>query len=58
MRNFQLTNSSGHDIAWIFAALLAFCDQAGLIGREMFAINGVKLPSNASTGASRGTCTA
>ncbi|MEO8035523.1 MAG: IS1182 family transposase [Acidobacteriota bacterium] len=36
------------DIARVFAAVLAICDQEGLIGREMFAIDGVKLPSNAS----------
>ncbi len=36
------------DIAQVFAAVLAVCDQQGLIGREMFAIDGVKLPSNAS----------
>ncbi|MEO6445313.1 MAG: transposase [Gemmatimonadaceae bacterium] len=38
----------GDDIAHVFAAVLAVCDQQGLIGREMFAIDGVKLPSNAS----------
>jgi len=38
----------GGDIARVFAAVLAVCDQQGLIGREMFAIDGVKLPSNAS----------
>ena len=38
----------GDDIARVFAAVLAVCDQHGLIGREMFAIDGVKLPSNAS----------
>lgn len=38
----------GDDIAHVFAAILAICDVQGLIGREMFAINGVKLPSNAS----------
>jgi hypothetical protein len=38
----------GEDIAHVFAAVLAVCDQQGLIGREMFAIDGVKLPSNAS----------
>ena len=27
--------------------VLAICDAQGLIGREMFAIGGVKLPSNA-----------
>ncbi len=36
------------DIAHVFAAVLAVCDRQGLIGREMFAIDGVKLPSNAS----------
>ncbi|MCZ8206221.1 transposase, partial [Gemmatimonas sp.] len=35
-------------IAPIFAAVLAVCDRQGLIGREMFAIDGVKLPSHAS----------
>ena len=38
----------GPDIAHVYAAVLAVCDQQGLIGREMFAIDGVKLPSNAS----------
>ncbi|MCU0650539.1 MAG: transposase [Gemmatimonadaceae bacterium] len=35
-------------IAPLFGAVLAICDRQGLIGREMFAIDGVKLPSNAS----------
>ncbi len=38
----------GEEIAHVFAAVLAVCDHEGLIGREMFAIDGVKLPSNAS----------
>jgi len=38
----------GDDIAKVFAGVLAVCDAEGLIGREMFAIDGVKLPSNAS----------
>ena len=38
----------GTDIVPVFAAVLAVCDKQGLIGREMFAIDGVKLPSNAS----------
>ncbi|GAB1342128.1 IS1182 family transposase [Gemmatimonas sp.] len=38
----------GEQIAPIFAAVLAVCERQGLIGREMFAIDGVKLPSNAS----------
>ena len=41
-------SSLGADIAPIFAAVLSVCDSQGLIGREMFAIDGVKLPSNAS----------
>ncbi len=36
------------DIAQVLAAVLAVCDGQGLIGREMFAIDGVKLPSHAS----------
>jgi transposase len=38
----------GEDIAKLFAQVLWLCDRQGLIGREMFAIDGVKLPSNAS----------
>ena len=38
----------GDDIAKLFAQVLTLCDRQGLIGREMFAIDGVKLPSNAS----------
>jgi transposase len=36
------------EIARMFAAVVAICDREGLVGREMFAIDGVKLPSNAS----------
>ena len=35
-------------IAAVFGQVLAVLDSEGLIGREMFAIDGVKLPSNAS----------
>ncbi|MDP2195303.1 MAG: transposase [Rhodocyclaceae bacterium] len=38
----------GDDIAKLFAQVLYLCDRQGLIGREMFAIDGVKLPANAS----------
>lgn len=38
----------GEPIAEVFAQVLTVCDQEGLIGRQMFAIDGVKLPSNAS----------
>jgi len=36
------------EIVSIFRDVLLICDEAGLIGREMFAVDGVKLPSNAS----------
>jgi transposase len=35
-------------ISKIFRDVLLVCDEAGLIGKEMFAVDGVKLPSNAS----------
>ena len=38
----------GDNIARLFTQILFICDKQGLIGREMFAIDGVKLPSNAS----------
>ena len=36
------------DIARVLAAVLAVCDGQGLIGRAMFAIDGLTLPNNAS----------
>ena len=44
----HLVSTLRDDIAQGFAAVLAVCDGQGLIGREMFAIDGVRLPSNAS----------
>lgn len=38
----------GDAVAKLFAQVLVVCDRQGLIGRELFAIDGVKLPSNAS----------
>lgn len=38
----------GEAVRRIFTQVLLVCDRQGLIGREMFAIDGVKLPSNAS----------
>jgi transposase len=38
----------GEDIAAVFGAVLAICQQQGLIGGALFAIDGVKLPSQAS----------
>jgi transposase len=37
----------GDEVSAIFAQVLMICDRQGLIGRQMFAIDGVKLPSNA-----------
>ena len=39
---------SGKAIAALFGQVLVVLDEAGLISREMFAVDGVKLPSNAS----------
>lgn len=36
------------DITELFTQVLLTCDAQGLIGRQMFAIDGVKLPSNAA----------
>jgi len=44
----HFVSTPGAEIAAVFGAVLAVCDQQGLIGREWFAIDGVKLPSNAS----------
>jgi transposase len=44
----QFVSTLDDDIATVFAGVLAVCDAQGLIGREMFAIDGVKLSSNAS----------
>jgi transposase len=38
----------GDDVAVLFKQVLMTCDRLGLIGKELFAIDGVKLPSNAS----------
>jgi transposase len=38
----------GEDVKPLFAQVLMTCDSMGLIGKELFAIDGVKLPSNAS----------
>ena len=36
------------EIASLFKQVLMMCDELGLIGKDMFAIDGCKLPSNAS----------
>ena len=38
----------GDQLLPLFTQVLITCDKQGLIGRQMFAIDGVKLPSNAS----------
>jgi hypothetical protein len=38
----------GNEIHGLVTQVLLTCDRMGLIGREMFAIDGVKLPANAS----------
>jgi len=41
-------SSMGAAVCEVFTQVLMICDRQGLIGRAMFAIDGVKLPSNAS----------
>lgn len=44
----HFASSLSAEITTIFRNVLLVCNEAGLIGKEMFAIDGVKLPSNAS----------
>jgi len=44
----KFVSGLGEQIKPLFAQVLMTCDAQGLIGRDMFAIDGVKLPSNAS----------
>lgn len=44
----EFISSSKREIAQLFGQVLLICDAEGLIGKEMFAIDGCKLPSNAS----------
>jgi len=44
----KFVRALGDEACRIFAQVLLICDRQGLIGREMFAIDGVKLPSNAA----------
>ena len=41
-------SSMADEIVPLFLEVLMICDELGLIGREMFAIDGCKLPSNTS----------
>ena len=38
----------GDEVASLFSQVLLTCDRIGLVGKTMFAIDGVKLPANAS----------
>jgi transposase len=44
----EFISSSKSEIVHLFGQVLLICDAEGLIGKEMFAIDGCKLPSNAS----------
>lgn len=44
----NFVSSCENEIISVFRDILFVCDQEGLIGKDMFAIDGVKLPSNAS----------
>lgn len=44
----DFVSRSPEAIANLFGQIVLMCDQLGLIGKEMFAIDGCKLPSNAS----------
>ncbi len=41
-------STGGEALCHLFTQVLMVCDRQGLIGRQLFAIDGVKLPSNAS----------
>ena len=41
-------SSLDQEIVKLFLEVLLICDEMGLIGKEMFAVDGCKLPSNAS----------
>ena len=44
----RFVSSMHNEIADLFLQVLMVCDERGLIGKEMFAIDGCKMPSNAS----------
>ena len=44
----NFVSSMAVEIASLFRDILMVCDEEGLIGRDMFAVDGCKLPSNAS----------
>ena len=52
----DFVSSVGDDARTLFTQILAICDRQGLIGREMFAIDGVKLPSKCLESQKRHPC--
>ncbi len=44
----EFISTSRQEIIHLFLEILLICDEMGLIGKEMFAVDGCKLPSNAS----------
>jgi transposase len=44
----DFVSKTGEEVIRLFLQVLLVCDRMGLIGREMFAVDGVKMPSNAS----------
>jgi transposase len=44
----EFVSSSGERIVRLFQEVLLVCDSMGLLGKELFAIDGVKLPGNAA----------
>jgi transposase len=44
----DFVSSCTEEVAALFRDVLIICDELGLIGKELFAIDGCKLPSNAS----------
>ena len=44
----DFVSTLGQEIITLFLEVLLVCDELNLIGKELFAIDGVKLPSNAS----------
>lgn len=44
----EFVSSCHEEIALVFQQVVLICDELGLIGRDMFVIDGCKMPSNAS----------
>ena len=44
----EFVSSAGQEVIKLFLQVLLYCDELGLIGKEMFAVDGCKMPSNAS----------